>query len=372
MFQPGPRCAPGRNTMITLGPQRGGCVRITGLISVLAFAAVGWAQGTQTPQKPAVQRQKSMVNSANTPTPSDMYCGGFIASDKVPSDRSIVAGWGSPDQTRYANPVSDLIYIHGRDLKEGDQFEIVRHVKDPNHYEFYAGERAAVRELGEPYFELGYVKVINVQRETAVAVPLLACADFVIGDLAIPFVERQAPVFRQVTVDRFAPPSGRTQGRIVMGNEFDNYLGNKSIAYINLGEDRGIKVGDYLRVTRTYAHTYSDQESNMSQKASAVEDNQADAYKLARPDVSSLPLRTLGDMIILEVHRKSATGMIVSALEDIHVGDGVELLDTSSAPEVQPLVPASLVPAAAAATDRPTAASVPQISCNASPATVKA
>lgn len=333
----------------------------------MALATFGWAQGTQTPAKPAVQMQK-LINPANTPTASDMYCGGFIASEKVPSNRSIVAGWNSPDQTRYANPVNDYVYIHGRDIKEGDKFEIVRHVKDPNQYEFYAGERAAIRELGEPYFELGYVKVINVQRDTAIALPVLSCADFVIGDLAIPFVERQAPVFRKVSFERFEPLGGRTQGRIVMGNEFDNYLGNKKIAYINLGEDRGIKVGDYLRVTRTYTRTYSERESNMSQLATAVEDNQADAYKVARPDVSGLPLRTLGDMIVLQVHRKSATVMIVSALEDIHVGDSVELMDTSSAAEEQPLVPVSSV---SPSTEAAPAFNPPQIACSASPATVK-
>jgi len=38
-------------------------------------------------------------------------------------------------------------------------------------------------------------------------------------------------------------------------------------------------------------------------------------------------------MIVLSVHPKSATAMIMTALEDIHVGDGVELMDVSGAPE---------------------------------------
>lgn len=63
--------------------------------------------------------------------------------------------------------------------------------------------------------------------------------------------------------------------------------------------------------------------------------------------------------------------MILSALEDIHVGDGVELMDVTEAPEVQPVLPESAVsPQPAAATDSG-AMNPPKISCTASPATVR-
>ncbi len=307
-----------------------------------------------------------------------MYCSGFITTNHVPTDHYVAAGWYSPDQTRFAAGI-DYIYIHGRDIKVGDRYEIVRHVTDPDHYEFYPGERAAIRNAGEPYFEMGYAKVIDVQRSTGIAVPELACADFVIGDVAIPFEERTAPTFRVVPVERFAPPNGKTQGRIIMANEFDSVLGTKYIAYIDLGADKGIKVGDYLRATRTYSYTYHDHDMGMSRYASANEDTQKDPQKLPIGDLSTLPRMTLGNMIVLQVNKKSSTVMITSSLQDIHVGDGVELLDVSSAPEVQPLLPAS----AAANTANPagttiplnapdtTAGNAPQISCTASPASVR-
>ncbi|HEY6273677.1 MAG TPA: hypothetical protein VIX19_16985, partial [Terriglobales bacterium] len=275
-------------------------MRKAGWVLTLALAGACWAQQT-TP----VVRVEGRKERSNTPTASDMYCGGFITSEHIPTNRFIAAGWNSPDQTRYAAPI-DYVYIHGHDIKEGDRFEIVRQVRDLNHYEAFPGARGAVHNAGEPFFEMGYVRVINVQKSTAVAVPELACADFVVGDVAIPFVERQAPVFRQVALDRFAPPNGKTVGRIIMGNEFDTILGTRNTAYIDIGADKGLKVGDYLRATRTYSYTYHDSEAGLSLKASANEDTQKDPQRLPRGDLSTLPRRTLGDMIVLEVQRKSA------------------------------------------------------------------
>lgn len=360
-------------------------MRITGLVVTMALATMSWAQEPaqpQTAQAEQVQITGRKGSIGNSPTAADMYCSGYITNERVPGDRYVAAGWNSPDQTRYAASTVDRIYLRGRDMKVGDVYTIVRHVKDPNHYEYYHGEKAAITNAGEPYFELGYVKVIDVQRDTAVAMPQLACADFVVGDVAIPFVERQPPVFRVVTLDRYAPPNGKTVGRIIMANEFDSVLGSKYIAYLDLGEDKGIKVGDYLRATRTYAYTYHDPEAGMSLNATVREDTQKTPEKMPPGELSSLPRRTLGDMIVLQVHKRSSTVMILTALEDIHVGDGVELMDVSAAPEVQPLQPASALLGAApgtttatsntpAASGDLTAASPPQISCTASPASVR-
>jgi outer membrane protein OmpA-like peptidoglycan-associated protein len=314
----------------------------------------------------------------NTPTAADMYCSGFITAEHVPSDHYVAGGWNSPNQTRFASLV-DYIYIHGRDLKVGDRYQIVRHAKDPDLHEPYPGARSAIKNAGEPYFELGYAKVIDVQKNLAVAVPELACADFVDGDIAIPFVERTPPVFRDVALDRFAPPSGQPVGRIIMGKEFDSMLGTKYIAYINLGEDK-VRVGDYLRATRTYSYGFHDPVMGMSRYATAHEDTQADEHPLAEGQISTLPRRTLGDMIVLQTHKHSSTVMIMAALEDIYVGDAVEVMDVSSAPELQPLRPV----AAAKATANPAGTSVPlnlepdtataippQISCTASPSNVR-
>jgi outer membrane protein OmpA-like peptidoglycan-associated protein len=346
---------------------------------VLALTGAVWAQQqpaqSGTPQgsgSPAqMQKQRaSNLNIGNTPTPADIYCSGFVTADKVPDSHIVAGGWNMPDQTRFAG-TTDYVYLHGRDFKEGDRYQIVRKVKDPNAYQMYGGQSGAVRDAGTPYFELGYVRIIDVQKNTAVAVPELSCADFVPGDLAVPFEQREAPKFRAVSLDRFAPPNGKPQGRIIMSNEFDSYLGTKNKVYLSIGADKGLKPGDYLRATRTYNSTYHDPVDKLSLYANALEDTQKDPQKFS--DVSSLPRRTLGDMIVLTTHRKSATAMILTALEDIHVGDVVEVMDVEAAPEIKPVLPVSatqpntVTPEAAATAN----AQPPKITCTASPATVR-
>jgi hypothetical protein len=131
------------------------------LLSNLGFSQAQPAQ----PQK--AQQHAANLDVGNVPTASDMYCSGFISTEKIPDKLFVAAGHNSPDQTRYAGQ-SDLIFIHGQGMKEGERYQIVRHVQDKNHYEIFKGQKAAVHNAGEPYFELGIVRVVDVQKNTAV------------------------------------------------------------------------------------------------------------------------------------------------------------------------------------------------------------
>jgi outer membrane protein OmpA-like peptidoglycan-associated protein len=318
----------------------------------------------------SAQPRSSGPQVGNTPTPNDMYCSGFITTEHVPEKLFVAAGHNSPDQSRYAG-TTDVIFIHGAGMKVGDRYQIVRHVRDTNHYEIFPGQRAAVHDAGEPYFELAIVRITDVQKETGIAHFELSCADVMPGDIAIPLVERQAPEFRTVALERYAPPTGKQQGRIIMAKEFDTYLGSKYKVYLSIGADKGLKPGDYLKATRTYSYQYHDAVDGLSLKASNYEDTQVNPQKLPNGDVSSLPRKTLGDMIVLQVRQKSATAMILTALEDIRVGDGVELMDVSSAPVVPPLQPAfSNNPGPSAAKE--TEPVPPRINCTASPTSLRA
>ncbi|HEU4415892.1 MAG TPA: OmpA family protein [Candidatus Angelobacter sp.] len=349
-------------------------MRKTGLI-LLAIAGILLPKlgHTQQAQPASAAQPRSATGGAqvgNTPTPNDMYCSGFLSTEKIPDKMYVAAGHNSPDQTRYAG-ASDVIFIHGSGMKEGDRYQIVRHVKDLNHYELFSGQRSAVKQVGEPYLELGIVRITGVQKETGIAAFELSCADVIPGDLAVPLVERTPPPFRNVVLDHYTPPSGKPQGRILMAKEFDSFLGTKHKVYLSIGEDKGLKPGDYLRATRTYSYTYHDPEAGLSLKATPVDDIQANAQKLTAAAVSSLPRRTVGDMIVLEVHRKSATAMILTALEDIHVGDGVEVMDVSDAAVLAPISPAfSNAPDAGAA--NAANATPPRITCSSSPASLRA
>lgn len=341
----------------------------------MLFSNLGVSQQTlpaqPQPVQPAQRSQEHAANlfAGNTPTPNDMYCAGFLTSEKVPDKMFVAAGHNSPDQTRFAG-AADVIFIHGQGMKEGERYQIVRQVKDTNHYEIFPGQKAAVRNLGVPYLEIAIVKVADVQKSTGIATFELSCSDAMPGDLVIPLVEREAPPFRQVSLDRYTPPTGKPQGRIVMAQEFDSLVGSRYKVYLNLGANKGLKPGDYLRATRTYSYTYHDPVSGLSLKASDYDDTQAHPEKLPRGDVSSLPRRTLGDMIVIQVRPKSSTAMILTALEDITVGDGVEVMETADAPVLAPIQPSFTN----APQPQPNSANAapPKITCSASPTSLRA
>jgi len=343
---------------------------------VLALAGLllpkaGYSQQTQSaPATKEQQARSGNLSVGNVPTPNDMYCSGFITNEHISDKLFVAAGHNSPDQSRYAG-LSDVIFIHGQGMKPGARYQILRHVRDTNHYEIYRGQRSAVREAGEPYFELAIVRISDVQKDTGIATFELSCADVMPGDIAIPLVEREAPPFRNVTLERYTPPTGKPQGRIIMAKEFDSFIGTKYKVYLSIGADKGLKPGDYLRATRTYSYQYHDPEAGLSLKASVYEDTQVKPQKLPTGELSSLPRRTLGDMMVIQVRPKSATAIILTSLEDIHVGDGVEVMDVSDAPVLPPIRPSfsnAPEPGAASAAN----ATPPTIRCSASPTSLRA
>jgi len=350
---------------------------------LLLVSALSFGQGTQ--QQPAPQTGKPTVSVqivqhnqraiTTSPTDVDVYCSGYITTDRIPENHYIVGGQNSPDQSRYAGG-SDAAFIYGTGFKEGERIQIVRRVRDPNHYEMFKGQRSDVAKLGQPYFDVAIVRIVHVERNVSVAVPELNCTDIVVGDLAIPFVEREKPPYRNVKVDRYVAATGKTTGRIIMANEFDSYLSSNRKVYLNIGADKGLKVGDYLRATRSYDYKYHDPVDGLSSKAVTYDETQLKPPKPPRGVEREFPRLTLGDMIVLHVHPRSATAMILTSYEDIHVGDGVELMDTSDAPPLGPS--SSLTPSQPAgntanpASANPEAANAPTITCSASPATVRA
>jgi outer membrane protein OmpA-like peptidoglycan-associated protein len=339
------------------------------LLALLAFSSLGvglgFGQGAQPSQTQGAQARFGKSDVAYAPTASDMYCAGYITSEKVPETHYVVGGWNSPDQTKYAS-TNDWMYVYGAGLKEGDRLQIVRRVHDPNHYEGYKGQKAAVKVAGQTYFERGYAHVVNVQRNVGIAQIDLACGETIPGDIAIPFVEREKPILRNLKLDRFAPPNGKTTGRIILANQFDIFVASKNKVYLDIGADKGLKVGDYLRATRTYDYTYHDFVGGLSAKATVGEDTMyKNAPQLGKEGIKQLPRRTLGDMVVLQVHPRTATAMIMTALEDIHVGDGVELMDEA---EAVPTSTASVAPAETAPAAAPNA---PTINCTATPNSVR-
>lgn len=269
-----------------------------------------------------------------TPSAPDIYCAGFISKHLMPNATYVAGGLDTPDTTKFVN--GDVVYLAGGGYQLGQEYAIIRELRDPNEYELYPGEHAAMKQAGQPYADIGRVKVVDTRNKMAIAQVEFSCDPINPGDLVTPFVERPTISFQEPhRFDRFLPANGRLSARIIMAKDFDSELGTGSTVYINAGSNQGVQVGDYFRAVRRYEQDLENPVDSLSFKASVNEDTQKDPpsfdahmfTKNSGPDihVRDLPRRAVGEIVILSATPTTATGMIVSSLEDVHVGDNVEL-----------------------------------------------
>ncbi len=312
----------------------------TGLLLLLCLAVAAAAQQADTasadqpaPQGTQITTGSFPIERVQTPTNADIYCGGFVSS-VVPNANFVAGGLESPNTTKFAT--NDLVFLSGQGYQTGQQYEIVRELVDPNHYELFAGQQSMLKAMGQPYSELGRVRIVDTRGKMAVGHVEFSCEPMVPGDIAIPFAEKPAISFHlPERFDRFMPSNSKASGRIVLAKDFDLLLGTGSKIYMNVGANQGIKVGDYFRAVRTYEADLRDPVDSLSFKASTTDDTQKNPPSIeghmftrtkgASIRVADMPRRAVGEIVVINTTPTTATGMIVFALEDVHVGDNVEL-----------------------------------------------
>jgi hypothetical protein len=195
-----------------------------------------------------------------------------------------------------------------------------------------------IAATGQPYGEIARVKIVDMRSKMAIGQIEYSCDPVNPGDIAVPFAEKPSVSFHPpARFDRFVPKTGKTSARIVLGKDFDSTLGTGMKVYMNLGSNQGVKIGDYFRAVRNYSSDLADPVDSLSFAASTAEDTQRRPpsiegnwmTKTKGPNirVTDMPRRAVGEIVIIGVTPTTATGMIVFSLEDVHVGDGVELDD---------------------------------------------
>jgi hypothetical protein len=274
------------------------------------------------------------------PTYADLYCAGFINRQNLPESNFVAGGLETPSTTKFVR--GDIVYLKGTGYSAGSEYEIVRALKDLNEYEMFPGQRKLLKATGQPYEEVGRLRVIDTRSKAAVAQIEYSCDPINPGDTAIPFAEKTTvPFHPPLRFDRFLPVGSKVSGRIVMGKDFDSELGTGQKVYINVGTNQGVKVGDYFRAVRNYTADLADPVDSLSFRAAISEDTQKkqpsfDPELFEKSNgpvihVRDLPRRGVGEIVIIGTTPTTATGMIVFALEDVHAGDGVELDETAVA-----------------------------------------
>jgi hypothetical protein len=257
------------------------------------------------------------------PSQKDVYCAGILTTEAPPSGFYVISGPESSTRVTYQQ--GDVVFInHGsaQGVKVGDEFQVTRAVKDPIESEWFTGQHALVRAMGQAYRDVGHLRVLNVQPNTAVAEVVSSCDLMQRGDIVQPFVERPAPPYKaEQKFDRFAPASGKAMAMIVENNSFGQVVGAGSMVYVNLGAAQGVKIGDYFRIFRYQGES----KERVYQTAET-------AYKVygygATPvpyKWSDLPRDVLGEGIVVRVGPNASSVLITVSQREIYMGDYTEL-----------------------------------------------
>jgi hypothetical protein len=255
---------------------------------------------------------------------SSVYCSGFMSDPKVPDDIRVISGEQSNYKLTFAH--GDYVYINrgeDRGVKIGDRFAVVRPETDIANEWFY-GQPKMLKEMGTLYKDAGQVRVVSVHPKTSIAEVVFSCDYVQRGDVVRPFEERPAPPFKEAgKFDHFAPISGKPVGTVVSSFDFHQELGRGDAAYVNIGANKGVKVGDYMRVFRY-------QETKKDVSASAGEHDYQ--YKVfgfgkdpARYEGKDLPREILGEGIVLSVTKGAATVLITYSSSEMFTGDFAEI-----------------------------------------------
>ena len=276
---------------------------------------------------------------------NNLYCAGFIQTSAISTGNRIIGGQDEADQYIYSQ--NDYLYINmGADkgVNVGDVFAVVR-------------PRGTVKskwskksDLGFFVQEVGAVEVVKVKAEMSAVRVKVSCDNFLLGDLVQLVDKRVSPRYeRGISMDIFGDPSGKATGRIIMARDQAEMLTRDYIAYVDLGADQNVRVGDKLTVFRPLnkgnLHNTPDRESVSSRDYGfESEDYKGGKFsnqstrktgdkatgrevttRMVRNDRPSNMRKVVGEAVVLNVKERTATIVITRTAQEIHTGDWVEI-----------------------------------------------
>ncbi len=262
-------------------------------------------------------------SASRKPTTADIYCSGMVTVEKVARDAYLISGEQSNYKFTFAE--GDIVYINrgsGQGVKVGDEFLVMRPVKDALELPWAKWQNRLLRAMGTEYADLGRLRVIHVQPNVAIAQIAASCNYMQRGDIVQPFVERPVPEVREATnFDHFAPLSGKSVGMVVQTMNFGQLAGMHSIAYVNLGAGQSVKVGDYIRIFRYQ----SVNPETAYQTAGMAHKTWGFGSTPTRYKWDDLPREILGEGVVLRTTPNASTVLITFSLREVYAGDYIEI-----------------------------------------------
>ncbi len=311
-------------------------------VIALVFSCTVFAQDAPVSPLTPVEKPKRTQAVAGQ---NSLYCAGFIQTNAINTANKIIGGQDEADKFTYAQ--NDFLYINmGNDkgVNIGDTFAVVRPRGEVK------SKWSKKDDLGFYVQEVGAVEVVDVKREVSVVRVKTSCGTLLLGDLVQLVPIRSSPLVEQrAALDRFGDPSGKATGRILMARDGHEMITRDQIAYVDLGADENVQVGDRLTVFRPLKEgnlfNNPDRESvssrdygfesevykggRFSNQSTRKSGEKADGQEVRTKDVRNerpkYLRKVVGEAVVLNVKEKTATIVITRTGQEIHTGDWVEI-----------------------------------------------
>jgi hypothetical protein len=324
------------------------------LISFACLLALPLAANAQTPAATPQMILPTAAQPARIAGESSLFCAGYIRYQRFGHTPEIVGAEEEQEQRTFSD--GDIVYLNAGSragIKEGQTFQIIRPRGD-----LKGVHRNKIGFMGTYVQDVGQLQVFKVRENTSAAKITFTCEAALLGDLLVDIPVRVSPLQRaDGNLDRFADPSGKQVGRLMMARDNRELLTKNDVVYIDLGGEDNVKPGEYLTIYRplgTGNITRVDNEELARNRATGF---QSDRYrgggisiqgsrakdetafvdangryryrpittrevKKARPE---MPRKIVGEMVIIDVQSRSATAIITRVASEVHTGDWVEI-----------------------------------------------
>jgi LysM domain len=248
------------------------------------------------PAKPVVEQPPAAEQQQNEPPPVPQEeiviktlggAEGFVATDDLQQAGKII----DTTDNRIMMAAGDTAFCEMgnlADVKPGDAFNLIEVGKEIQH-------PVTAEVLGNQVATLGSLIILSTNEQVATAKITSSYREIRRGALLIPFT----PPALEVVLKQSQHP---LDGYVIAAKEGKISLGQNDMIYIDLGEQNGLESGNLLYLTR-------------SRKPSELIREQTD---LKLPDV------LLGSAVVLETKQRTASALVIKAVEAIYLGDNVQ------------------------------------------------
>lgn len=285
-------------------------------------------------QSTTARQQQSAEQNNPVARGTDIYCTGFISDLPPRTDLQIVGAEKENIKVTFAQ--GDAVFLNkgrGSGIQPGAVYYIIRPLGEVKH-------PFTKKRMGYYVRELGLLRVLEVQEQTATAEITVSCDTVEFGDLLKPYELYEGPGPRDgQPLPRYSEGSGGTTGQIVMSPGFHENLSANRVVFIDIGDRQNVRPGDYFTIYREtgrregITNTPQDKISQNKNREYgsdrwrggefSVQGTHAsrDEVLNSRPDV---PRKILGELIVLKVEKSTSVALITRTTAEVNIGDRVE------------------------------------------------